>query len=358
MPEVKVNEKVLIVDDSELDRFFIKKLLEYLGMNADEARNGNECIEAVCENTYSLIFMDYLMPAMTGIQTLSKIRGNTNNKNKKTPLIALVSPDDPDEGKMCLDAGFANYLDKPVDFKQLVAALIIYLPDEAREKIKIPSADGAKADIPTVEPKTEIEAADNSEVTDVIKSIMSISDIDYEKGISLCGSEEGYITAVEIFYNSIDLKADEIENYYNAGDYKNYTIKVHALKSSANLIGALKLWADAKALEDAGNNEDYEKIKKDTGPLLSDYRSFKEKLKFIAGDTSDDKPEVPPDALNDAYTSLSEFIEAMDFDLADMVIKSMKDYKLPDKDDKTFKELEKLLAGLNWDDMKKVMQDR
>lgn len=351
-----MNEKILIVDDSELDRFFIKKLLENLGIAADEAKSGKECIDAVCKNKYLLIFMDYLMPSMTGIQTLSKMKGNSSNQNKVTPLIALVSPDDPDEGRMCLDAGFANYLDKPVDFKQLMATLIIYLPEDARNKIKLPTPESKKEEI-----TDDIIATDNNggeKAGEIIKSIKTIKEIDYEKGISLCGSEEGYITALEIFYNSIDLKADEIENYYNAEDYKNYTIKVHALKSSANLIGALKLWADAKALEDAGNNNDLEKIKKDTASLLGDYRSFKEKLKFLVSESASDKPDVPQDALNDAYASLTEFIEAMDFDLADMVIKSMKDYKLPDKDEARFKELEKLLAGLNWDDMKKVMQDR
>ena len=72
----------------------------------------------------------------------------------------------------------------------------------------------------------------------------------------------------------------------------------------------------------------------------------------------EEKPPVDESALNDAYASLNEFIDAMDFDLADMVIKSMKDYKLPEKDDKIFKEMERLLTGLNWEDMKKLIDER
>ncbi len=353
-----MNEKILIVDDSELDRFFIKKLLAYIGIESDEADGGKECLKAVRSNEYALILMDYLMPSMTGIQTLTQIREKSTNVNESTPVIALVSPDDPDEGKLCLEAGFANYLDKPVDYKQLLAVLIMYLPEHIRDGLDLQKSDKRSensAPIPAASPVIPDATADRP---DVIKALAGIPEIDYQKGISLCGSEEGYITALEIFYNSIDVKADEIENYYNNEDYKNYTIKVHALKSSANLIGALQLWADAKDLEEAGNRNNIKKIQNETEALLSDYRSFKEKLSFMSKETNEEKPPVPEDALNDAYASLNEFIEAMDFDLADMVIKSMKDYKLPDKDDKIFKEMERLLTGLNWEDMKKVIEER
>lgn len=354
-----MNAKVLIVDDSELDRFFIRKLLEYLGVDSDEADSGRECLKAVRLNEYALILMDYLMPSMNGIQTLSQIRGGVDNRNEDTPTVAMVSPDDPDEGTMCLEAGFSNYLDKPVDFKQLMAVLIMYLPDAVRGDLKLPVTN--KNEIisdETIERDAANRKAEEPAGNEIIEAIAKIPEIDYKKGISLCGSEEGYITAVGIFYNSIDVKADEIENYYNTEDYKNYTIKVHALKSSANIIGALALWSDAKDLEEAGNNNNIDKIKNDTAKLLSDYRSFKDKLSFLSTDTDEEKPPVDPDALNDAYAALAEFIEAMDFDLADMVIKSMKDYKLPDNDAKIFAEMEKLLTGLHWDDMKKLLDEK
>ena len=353
-----MNTKVLIVDDSELDRFFIRKLLEYLGIDCDEAEGGRECLKAVRDNEYALILMDYLMPSMNGIQTLSQIRGGVDNRNEDTPTVALVSPDDPDEGNMCLEAGFSNYLDKPVDFKELMAVLIMYLPDSLRCDLKLPSA--GKMEDKAKKEENDVPAPDTNkeEKIDIIKEISKIPEIDHEKGIGLCGSDEGYITAVNIFYNSIDVKSEEIENFFNSEDYKNYTIKVHALKSSANIIGALGLWSFAKDLEEAGNSGDIEKIKKETPKLLEDYRSFKEKLSFLSPKANDDRPPVDPDALNDAYAALSEFVDAMDFDLADMVIKSMKDFKLPDKDEKIFEQLEKLLIGLHFEDMKKLLNDK
>ncbi|WP_408071115.1 response regulator [Butyrivibrio sp. JL13D10] len=358
-----MNKKALIVDDSELDRFFVKKLLGFLGLESDEAVDGKECLEAMRLNEYVVVFMDYLMPKMTGVQTLYEIKENGFDKNGTIPLIALVSPDDSDEGKLCLEAGFTNYLEKPVDFKQLTAVLIMYLSDDVRAKLKISSTDRedefreSDHSFETSGIDTTDEAALNDE-NDIIKNVSKVPEIDYKKGISLCGSEEGYITALDIFFNSIDVKADEIERYFKNEDFENYTIKVHALKSSANLIGADKLWSNARDLEAAGNNNDIDKIKNETDVLLRDYRAFKDKLSFMSKDTDEEKAPVPESTLSDAYASLLEIIDAMDFDLADMVIKSMKEYKLPEKDASTFKELERLLTGLNWEGMKKLIDER
>jgi len=339
---------VLIVDDSKLDRFFVRKLLEYLGIRVDEAASGRECLKYVRKSQYELIFMDYLMPSLNGVETLKQIRGGVDNRNESTPIVAFVSPDDPSEGRYCIDNGFDNYLEKPVDFKQLIASLVMYFPDNVRRDLKIPSSTPKSS---SKDEKEKKEPAENN----IISMIRNVEDIDVSAGISLCGNEDSYLTALGIFYNSIDMKADEIEEYYKNKDYENYTIKVHALKSSGNLIGAEKLRADAKALEDAGNAKDYDKINNETEPLLEYFRGFKKKLSFLGGGEEDSKPQADEKAIKDAYAALSEFTEAMDFDLANMVVESMKEWKLPDEDKAKFDEIEKKLSNLDWDGIKEII---
>ena len=72
-------------------------------------------------------------------------------------------------------------------------------------------------------------------------------------GISNSGSVQAYLPLLKVFYESIDEKADELESFYNEGDIKDYTIKVHALKSSSRVIGASELSAMAAELEKAGS---------------------------------------------------------------------------------------------------------
>ncbi len=72
--------------------------------------------------------------------------------------------------------------------------------------------------------------------------------------------------------------ADEIEEYWKKKDWENYTIKVHALRSSAKLIGASSLAGQAEILEKAGHNSDTEVIFQNTERLLNDYRALKGEL--------------------------------------------------------------------------------
>lgn len=345
-----MSARVLIVDDSKLDRVFIKKLLEYIGATAIEAASGRDCFRMCRNEKFDIILIDYLMPELDGIETLKQLNGS-ETKNADTPHVAMISSDDVADGRACIKAGFVNYLEKPIDFKQLMAILVMYLPDTMRKELKLLSAYSPNSKTKRSR-KKDIDNQKNLSPKDHLKNVIEIN---MEQGISLCGSEEGYFTALGIFYNSIDVKANEIESYYLDGDWKNYTIKVHALKSSANIIGALKLYEDAKALEAAGNSNDMDMIYGKTKFLLEDYRSFKDKLSFLA-EKKEKKPPAPDNEVADAYRSLVEISEIMDFDMADMIIKAMKEYELKEEDRIAFKEIEDKLTNLDWEGVTEIAQ--
>jgi len=64
---------------------------------------------------------------------------------------------------------------------------------------------------------------------------------------------------------------------------------------------------------------------------------------------------VDPAMLEDAYNSLKEFADAEDYDLAEMVLSSLKEFRLPPEDDEKIKEIEKKLYALEWDSIKEVL---
>ena len=80
--------------------------------------------------------------------------------------------------------------------------------------------------------------------------------------------------ALGMYLGSAEKKAEEIEKYWAAGDIKNTTVKVHALKSASRSIGALELGEFAARLEKAGNDGDREKLEKELGELLLRYREL------------------------------------------------------------------------------------
>ena len=87
-----------------------------------------------------------------------------------------------------------------------------------------------------------------------------IEGIDGKSAIENSGSEDTFKTVLKIFYDSLEDKIAEIDDYYNHDDLENYTIKVHAMKSSAKLVGAMELSDEARALEKAGKEGNTEYI--------------------------------------------------------------------------------------------------
>ena len=113
-----------------------------------------------------------------------------------------------------------------------------------REKEKLNSRifGGDLLDKEVVEEKSELHQAFNE--TGILK---------YAEAKRYLEDEELIRVSLKEFYDGIKENADAIERFLQSEDYDNYTIKVHALKSSARLIGADELSENARILEDLGN---------------------------------------------------------------------------------------------------------
>ena len=170
------------------------------------------------------------------------------------------------------------------------------------------------------------------------------------------GSKDAFLSVLKIYFDTYEAKSGEIQRYYDSENWADYTIKVHALKSSSRLVGAIKLGEDAEALEAAGKEEDVEFIRTHHDGLMEQYRAIRDALTPELG-VSDDRPDVPADMLADAYAGLSEFAQAMDYELAKMVVDSLKEYKLPKDDEDRFKKLEICLSGMDWDGIKDILKE-
>ena len=137
-----------------------------------------------------------------------------------------------------------------------------------------------------------------------------------------------------------------------------FTVKVHALKTSARIVGAGELSALCERLEEAGNRNDAEFIDENTAKMLELHRAFLAKLSKLDNGKKEDKPAVNPDELKDAYKALREVVPEMDYDSAEMIIEQVLSYKLPEKDEEVFGKLKTYLKALNWDEMEKLIQDK
>ena len=127
----------------------------------------------------------------------------------------------------------------------------------------------------------ESDAAKTASVMPEGQWYEGIPNIDPETGIRNSGSEEGFWTVLEMFYRSMDEKAEELETFYEKGSWQDYMIRMHALKSSARIIGAKSLSKQAEELEKAAKEGEISRIREQHGMFLAEYRGMKRPLSAV-----------------------------------------------------------------------------
>jgi CheY-like chemotaxis protein len=117
---------VLLVDDDARNIFALSSILERRGMNVLTATTGGEAI-AILHSTpdVAIVLMDIMMPGMDGYETMGAIRKNP--ALRRLPILALTAKAMKGDREKCLEAGASDYLAKPVNTEQLLAALRMWL---------------------------------------------------------------------------------------------------------------------------------------------------------------------------------------------------------------------------------------
>ena len=133
------NACVLVVDDNDMNRIVCRKLLRATQVQVDLAESGRECLDMTKEKHYDAIFMDHEMPQMDGIETLQRIRQQTDGLCRETPVIALTANAGSDRNEFYLSKGFSAYLAKPIQSSKLEALLLACLPADLVERTFVES---------------------------------------------------------------------------------------------------------------------------------------------------------------------------------------------------------------------------
>ena len=116
--------EILLVDDNELHRELISRMLQHVGYSADIVTNGVEALEALESKEYQLILMDLAMPHLDGFDTTRSIRSNEGESNPYIIAITALNLDTPKE--TIKEAGMDDVLLKPVLLNDFRAALNRY----------------------------------------------------------------------------------------------------------------------------------------------------------------------------------------------------------------------------------------
>lgn len=287
---------IMLVDDNSMNRIVIEKLLRRTQIQVDSVGSGVECVKSLREMArngsmgtgvpyYHMILMDHMMPGMDGIETLHVIR--EEGLADSVPIVALTANAISGVREMYLEEGFTDYLAKPISGAELENAICKYLPPElvqfTDEKLSLTEKDPSKGRIvgQAVDTGVADSAGQGTEAAPeehrsgfvVTEELAALIDLREALEHSPCGMQ-GVKENIEIVIEGIPPLCDQIMEAYEAQDWKNYGISVHAMKSVFATIGAGELAAEARKMELAAKEERTEVIREKTDPLIRLAREF------------------------------------------------------------------------------------
>ena len=216
--------KILIVDDNNLNLKVASKLLErYNANNITTVNSGFECLDKISSGEkYDLIFMDDMMPKMSGAETFAKLK---EMPGFITPVVALTANAISGMRENYLELGFDEYLAKPIEKEALIKVLNKVL-EEKEETV---------ANVTVVE-NERLEKDEQSH-----EEYLRSNGVNVDKALELLGDMNMYEVTLKDFLSEIDSRWERIKKYKESGDLENYAVEVHSLKSDCKYLGFTKL---------------------------------------------------------------------------------------------------------------------
>lgn len=322
--------KILVVDDNDMNLKVAKGLLAPLQMTIDTATSGKEALELITDGSYDIIFMDHMMPEMDGVECTKHIRERESDYMKTVPIIALTANAVAGAKDEFLAAGMDDFVPKPIEMTTICKKIKAFLPREKVKKQKVDlnaGFDEAAADFP------------------------DLPGIDINEGIKNSGSPDMFREFLGDYYRLIDMKAQKIRDCLNDGLIKDYTIEVHALKSTSRTIGAMGLGDKFYRLEQLGDENNVEAIQAETPAVLAEYEGMKEELARFAADDNSDKREASKEEILDLLETVKTTADDFDLDGTDAAMKELAGIRLSDALAPHFTKLQALVADVATDDI-------
>lgn len=259
--------KILVVDDNSVNLKVAAGVFKVYKIDIDIAKSGHEAIEKATRTNYDIIFMDMVMPELSGDETLKRMRKSNVPSLTNVPVVALTATTGSTVREEILSLGFQEYLGKPMKKQYLLQILLAFLPPELIKVVEGPGKEKAAA------PKTENVSNNELSVNDSV--------LDVKKGVaSVGGNENVYRNILNTYYKESLEKIELIRNSLQVKDIATFTVYVHAVKSASASIGADVVSAMFKDLEAAGKSNNLTFIESHVENYLHALKDMTEKVKI------------------------------------------------------------------------------
>lgn len=328
--------RVLVVDDEPMNLMVAEGIFKDYQMQVKTAHSGMEAINLCEKEDFDLIFLDHMMPEMDGVETLKRLRRLHTDAGKVLTVIAFTANAVSGAREMFLQEGFDEFVSKPIEELELERVLRKVLPKVSIEFVDEAYVKNKKAvhraeQNPGENESSDKQLSEKKPGDDKIRRLER-AEINTKSGIQYCrGDVDFYEELLTKFARDEERKAAETTGFLQKGDIENYRILVHALKSTAKMIGADLLSDMARKAEEAAKNHDEAYIKAHHEELLTKYHDTVQCI-FDALDIGDDvsvQPagenctEISGDKLIQRLAELKESLDTFEAEKADALISEM-----------------------------------
>lgn len=300
--------KILVVDDNEANRKVFKNLLKETKIKVEQADSGKQCLKKTAGTKYDIIFLDHMMPELDGVETFRLLRSAKDNANSDTPVVVLTANAVVGARDKYLAAGFDNYLSKPIIPENLEKLIADMLP---REKLRF--------DMPV-----------RKTVRKKAVKLPELAEFDWTYAITVLKTPELIKQTAGDFYKTIDYEIENLNEMYKnieASDImEQYKIKVHSLKSTTKMIGALSLSGVSRVAEVYAINRDVQRIKNITPIIIDELQKIKGILHDWVGSNNTKPPMEDYDEMRSILGELEKALKIRNLDRTDELVESLCEY--------------------------------
>ena len=297
--------RALVVDDEPMNLMVAEGILRDYQMQVKTVESGMKALELCDREKFDLIFLDHMMPEMDGVETLKRLRKMYTEERETLTVIAFTANAVSSAREMFLREGFDEFVSKPIEELELERVLKKVLPKSSIMFVDKDWHAGKHADTASegsMEIKTE---------KDMLRRLEKFG-INTRAGLQYCrGDKEFYRELLAKFAQDAPQKEQAIEKFWKKEDLKNYRIMVHALKSSAKMIGADSLSESARKAEEAAKNQDMAYISAHHEELLATYRETALEMSEIPDIDSDSTEITALGNGNGTQISGEEFLQRL-----------------------------------------------
>lgn len=350
--------RVLVVDDNAMNRKIFRLLLKESGIQVTEADSGAACIQQVCREHFDLIFLDHMMPEMDGVDTLQRMKDMNGNLCKDTPVIALTANALAGMRDFYMSKGFDEYLSKPITPDRLEKMIRQMLSDSGLLEDAPPSQSMELSENGRREENEELPENGRREEHGELPGIEGVS---WEQAREFFPTEELLRETAVDFYQSLQGEIDYLTGLWQDIEKPEvrrlYQTRVHSMKSSAAMLGALPLSELAKAQEYACRDGDEEQLYAGHPVLLENLRIYQERFSIFAA--KDEEKELLTDRsqIMAMMEMLKNAMLEMDVDRADELMRQLNSFCYEEPAAGVVKTLDELVRNLESEQTAKVVND-